>query len=739
MTPEPTNTPQFGDLPDPFPAVVQAAAREMLGVPVCVWVEEDGWRVLVGPENTLARDFGPGLGVDERLLQHAWQHRPAVCRRALDGGGWLVGIPLEFEQTRPLVAVAGLEMSPEEMADCLGCRFAEQVVRTCCGQNEQTLMASYAYQLTKDLEELTYLHGLAERFEFCELARSADEVAQRLLPELRGVIGAEAVAWVDMTHGAADCTTGADSSTRQGEIHWTGPRLLNHEACVELIARLVLDGTPGPVVNNCLDRWPEKQRLPGVRGALLVPVEKGGGLFGWLLGLNRAPPADRACPCSGRSVPLSEYEFGTGEVGLARMAASVLATHLHNIELFEAACQARDRAEAANQAKSRFLAGVSHEIRTPLTAILGYAEILAEECAGPATEEPLQVIRRNTESLLQVVSDVLDLSKIEAEVVEVQREPCSPLSLAAEVAAAVRIRAEAKGLVLHVEPSDSVPDVIYTDPARLRQILLNLADNAVKFTASGKVSLVVGSRVDQGGETRVTFAVVDTGVGMTAEQAAAVFEPFVQCHEEPPRRGGSAGLGLAISERLAGLLGGRIVVHTAPQAGCTFELVLPVGEPAGPAAAAPSVSSSPRTADHSTEQRPSRLEGLRILLAEDCRDNQRLVSHLLRKAGIEVVLAQNGQAAVESARRAQGEGRPFDLILMDIQMPELDGLEATAQLRDEGYSGAIVALTAYALSDDRRRCLEAGCNDYLTKPIRRDHLLQVVARFAPQAAQTPGD
>jgi len=714
------------EFPEPFPVVVQSAARRILGAPVSVWMEEEQrWEPLMETEGagTLPSDW---TGAVEEFLAQAWKDRPAISSRRLAGKEWLVGIPLEFETARPLVAVAHLETTAEVLLENLGRRFAEEVANICGGQNEQILLASYARQLTRDMEELSYLHRLTEYFKYCELEHPCKEVAQRLLPELCRVVGAEAVVLLNASPGEV---FGAGSDLPEGlEVHGAGAPMLDRRQYAELLRRFGRFEPPAPTVKNHVDRSPEAAAFPGIHSVLLVPVEAAGRLFGWIMALNRVPPRAGMCPCSGRAVPMSEYEFGTVEVGLARMAASVLATHHRNIELYQAACQARQRAEAANQAKNRFLAGVSHEIRTPLNAILGYLEILAEQGMAE-TNEAFEVIRRNAESLLQVVSDVLDLSKIEAEVTEVALAPCSPSALASEIKATMRMRAEAKRLGFFVRCDDSVPETIYTDPARLRQILLNLTDNAIKLTDSGSVTLKVSSRRNSEGEPQVVFAVVDTGVGMTPEQAATVFEPFVQCHHQQPQCDGGAGLGLAISQRLAGLLGGRITVHTAPREGCTFELCLPVGRCAEGDREKPAAAVSSRSMPVGAAEKQPRLEGLRVLLAEDCEDNLRLVRHLLCKAGVEVVAARTGRTAVALAQKAMSRGQPFDVVLMDIQMPELDGLQAAAQLRSEGYSGPIVALTAYALADDRMRCLEAGCDEYLTKPIRREDLLRVVARL----------
>ena len=387
----------------------------------------------------------------------------------------------------------------------------------------------------------------------------------------------------------------------------------------------------------------------------------------------------------------------------------------------EAIHEAKAAAEAASRSKSEFLANISHEIRTPMTAILGFAEVLQATAADRESADAARTIRRNGEYLLEILNDLLDLSKIEAGRFEIHVHPCSPAEIVSEVASLMQVRAAAKGLPLTVDYTGPLPPRILTDPVRLRQVLINLVGNAVKFTETGEVRIEVRWRPDV---RQLTLAVHDTGIGIDTEQVERLFEPFTQADATTSRRFGGTGLGLTISRRLARMLGGDITVESQQQRGSTFTLSVA----AEPVREAP-LTGLPRSGDAPRGELPS-LAGLRVLLAEDGIDNQRLIGLVLRRAGAEVVVADNGRQALEAVLPEQGSPPRIDLILMDIQMPVMDGLEATRKLRGGGYRGPIIALSAHAMTTAARECLEAGCDDYASKPIDRHVLVTLIARYA---------
>ncbi|NQT36835.1 MAG: response regulator [Planctomycetes bacterium] len=392
--------------------------------------------------------------------------------------------------------------------------------------------------------------------------------------------------------------------------------------------------------------------------------------------------------------------------------------------------EAKNAAEKANLAKSQFLANMSHEIRTPMTAILGFADLLHENTAKPENVAAVDTIRRNGNYLLELINNILDLSKIEAGKLEIQRVRCSPLEILSEVATLMKVRTDAKGLSLAVQCQGSVPRTIETDPVRLRQILINLVGNAVKFTEVGGVLVVVRLTDDSRDGASLRIEVSDTGIGMSGEQTEKLFQPFVQADTSATRRFGGTGLGLAISRRLAQILDGDIRVQSTPGMGSTFTVDVSPGSLVGVAMTArfPTAESAPTPAEV-LDLTPDVALDCRILLAEDGPDNQRLISFLLRKAGADVVMAENGRVAVQCVQRAQADGKPFDLVLMDMQMPVVDGYQATEKLRADGCTAPIIALTAHAMAGDRQKCLQAGCNDYLTKPIDRSEFLPMIARY----------
>ncbi len=405
-------------------------------------------------------------------------------------------------------------------------------------------------------------------------------------------------------------------------------------------------------------------------------------------------------------------------------------------------------ANAANKAKSDFLANMSHEIRTPMTAILGYADLLSEDEIRPEDKaERIETIQRNARHLLELINEILDVSKMEAGKMSVERIPCSLGELLADVDSLLRCRATDKGLKLEVEYQGQLPEMIHTDPMRLRQILVNLVGNAVKFTECGSIKLLVSYvRSAPGKSAQLQFDVIDTGIGLAHNQLTCIFQPFTQADESMTRRFGGTGLGLPISQGLARLLGGDVVVESQLGVGSRFTLTIEPGDvSAGPwvssyrdSARRPVPARAPSPQPPVGESAPLPTLDGRILLVEDGLDNQRLLSFLLRKAGAEVALAENGQIGLDIALDAWREGRPFDLVLMDMQMPVLDGYLATAQLRAANYPFPIVALTAHAMSDERERCLHHGCNDYLSKPVDRAKLLASAARWIEHGRELRG-
>ncbi|HUY33308.1 MAG TPA: ATP-binding protein [Pirellulales bacterium] len=435
-------------------------------------------------------------------------------------------------------------------------------------------------------------------------------------------------------------------------------------------------------------------------------------------------------------------------------------------------------AENANRAKSEFLANMSHEIRTPMTAILGFAELLLADVEKPQNIKAAQTIKRNGELLLQIINDILDLSKIEAGKFDVEPLPCSPRQVVADVLTLMRVRADAKQLPLEVAFEGPIPTMIRTDPFRLRQILINLVGNALKFTNAGRVLLATRRVGGDDDESRLQFDVIDTGIGMTAEQIDRLFRPFSQADSTTTRHYGGTGLGLTISRRLAEMLGGDITVESVYGQGSRFRLTISTGSLAGVdsiddaaeseahSSQVAQLSAAQSSADQSSAAQLSaaqssaaqssaaqlsaaqwretpvvaagiQLNG-RVLLVEDGPDNRRLTSYILIKAGAKVSFAEDGLEAVEKALSTQpGWGRrqrdvcePFDLILMDMQMPVMDGYEATRRLRQQGYQGPIVALTAHAMRHDREKCFEAGCDAFVSKPVDRQTLLEIVAKYA---------
>ncbi len=392
---------------------------------------------------------------------------------------------------------------------------------------------------------------------------------------------------------------------------------------------------------------------------------------------------------------------------------------------------AQQRAEEGSRAKSEFLANMSHEIRNPMTAILGFAEVLAIEAASdgapPARLDAIDTIKRSGKHLISIINDILDVSKIEAGQMTAESIPTRPAGIVNEVVSLLRIKALEKGLDLAAACDATVPDSVLSDPLRLRQILVNLVDNAIKFTNAGGVRIAVRTAPDDPAASRLLFEISDSGIGLNPQQIERLFVAFEQADTSMTRRFGGTGLGLRISKGLAAILGGDITVSSEPGRGSAFTLSLPcraastLGAPeAIPSSTAPDVP----------------LNGIRILLAEDGADNQRLIAIILRNAGAEVAIVNNGQEAVE-ALTIDGtltgpliEPPPVGILLTDMRMPEMDGYAAARLLRNKGCTLPIIALTAHAISGGEARCLAAGCDAYASKPIDAAKLIELCRNAA---------
>jgi signal transduction histidine kinase/CBS domain-containing protein/DNA-binding NarL/FixJ family response regulator len=391
----------------------------------------------------------------------------------------------------------------------------------------------------------------------------------------------------------------------------------------------------------------------------------------------------------------------------------------------EQANQLAQQATVANTAKSEFLANMSHEIRTPMNAIIGFSEVLAEERLTAEQKHHLDIIRGSAENLLQLINDILDFSKIEAGKLNIEIADCSLEELLAVVESLMRPGAAEKGLAFEVLQCTQLPAQIHTDPLRLRQCLTNLINNAVKFTEKGHVHVNV-SLQQAGDKPYIRFDVEDTGIGIPAEKQEKMFELFIQADGGTTRKYGGTGLGLTITKRLAQLLGGELSVTSKVGKGSVFSITIPVGV---------DVKSQPlfnkydlvcnlnQQQQHVSQQ--AKFSG-RVLVAEDSVTNQMLIKLLLEKMGLQVTTAENGKEAVRKAL-----SQSFDLIFMDIQMPDMNGYDATRALRKKAVTIPIVALTAHAMMGDDKKCISAGCNDYLAKPISSKKLFETVRRYLP--------
>ncbi len=419
------------------------------------------------------------------------------------------------------------------------------------------------------------------------------------------------------------------------------------------------------------------------------------------------------------AVPAGADEIG--QLGRACHRASALLAE-RRAELV----RSKEAAEAANQAKSDFLANISHEVRTPLNGVIGITDLALDTELTSTQRDYLDMVKHSSEELLQLINQLLDSAKIEAGKLTLEVAPVALHELIERTARPLATRAAVKGLALTFEVSPDVPRYVIGDGMRLRQIIINLVENAIKFTPSGSIQVKAESCSLEGAEMAVCFSVIDSGIGIPREKQAVIFQAFAQVDTSTTRRYGGTGLGLAICSQLVELMGGKLWVESQEGSGSAFHFSVGFKHATEAMPAAPQVQAAI----------PQQVVSLRALVVDDNPVNRSVAAGMLEQQGHRVTLATNGREAVAAAR-----GHRFDLILMDLQMPELDGLAATARIRDAerslGWRTPIVAMTARAAEGDRARCLAAGMDDYVSKPVSRQQLLSAVARACAADMPTP--
>ncbi len=434
---------------------------------------------------------------------------------------------------------------------------------------------------------------------------------------------------------------------------------------------------------------------------------------------------DLAQQCRGNTMELAEAMIRDQE---SQVKHQVTMTRLK---------KAKEKAEVSSQSKSEFLANMSHEIRTPMTAILGFADILHESLDfKTATDDAInaiKTIKRNGQYLIGIINDILDLSKVEAGKITIEKMETNLFQLVQDIEGLMKIKAEEKALRFNIEYVNAVPGVFISDSTRLRQILINVIGNAIKFTATGGVRLIIQFN-DQAEKPMMQFDVLDTGIGLTKDQIKLLFRPFTQADASTTRLYGGTGLGLTITKHFCRLLGGDIHVEEAEKdVGTRFRIQVDAGEiDRSQLVQDPSSYRLARsmTAEGLQVTGKTPLAGCHILLVEDGEDNQRLISHILKKAGATVIIKSNGLLGFGEAMSQTQEGDGYDVIFMDMQMPVMDGYTAARKLVEAKCQIPVIALTAHAMSSDRKKCIDAGCVDYATKPVDRQDLIAKAMKYS---------
>ncbi|MGD8925411.1 MAG: ATP-binding protein [Thioalkalispiraceae bacterium] len=468
--------------------------------------------------------------------------------------------------------------------------------------------------------------------------------------------------------------------------------------------------TPGVISISKVDESDYKDHpaaaFLGVQSYIAISIDVHGKKFGTVNFANREPV---------------EKHFSALDEEFVRLLGSWISVMMERQIETEELRKSKEAAERANQAKTAFLANMSHEIRTPLTTIIGFSDTALDE---DQTEEQrvnaLKVIRDSGNHLFNLINEILDFSKIEAGELDIEKSEVVLNSLVSEVDSIASGLAKSKNLNFQVEFEYPLPAKIISDALRLKQVLLNLCSNAIKFTESGEVRVVV---CFDSTTNELKFIVRDSGIGMTPQQIKHIFKPFKQADSSTSRRFGGTGLGLSLSAKLAGLLGGKLLVESEPGQGSEFQFILELSNSDVGQVVLKESESKVAVNKKQTEENMPALMGS-VLLVDDSEMNQQLLGAYLTKMGVELTIADNGESAVSLAQQNN-----FDLIYMDMQMPVMSGEDAVRKLRELNYTKPIIMLTANATLDDRNLCKEAGSDDFLTKPVTRQKLYEVTARY----------